>query len=346
MGFTKFCAALLNHPNTELQAIPQTILDQVLCLYLLAFHSSPASISSSPGESTSRGCCRVVLAADPLPAGRLRAPPSKFPPVWLGFVSQGLEALSGPRSSSITRRAAGFPMLFLCIVSGENPAQARPLLTRCIQTLLALATMALPQDWDQTLDLPQVTAVHADPFAVKASLGMGRSIQSPTKGSVCVGYCSMRLSVPGAARLSSTRSLQVCALHVLQTLVRGAGLGAALLRHATPMVALALRGLSSPCWAMRNAAIQLFSEYPSFAPCLLSLLAITSTLAPWVNPCSSAHGETGTRTAPRSTGACPHPFFWVDPSAGMWHYPSGMFDVSPPCRCSHHTAAGPEAEQH
>ncbi|OXB85061.1 UNVERIFIED_CONTAM: hypothetical protein H355_016183 [Colinus virginianus] len=146
MGFTKFCAALLNHPDTELQAIPQTILDQ------------------------------------------------------------GLEALSGPRSSSITRRAAGFPMLFLCIVSGENPAQARPLLTRCIQTLLALATMALPQDWDQTLDLPQV-----------------------------------------------------CALHVLQTLVRGAGLGTAVLRHATPMVALALQGLGSPCWAMRNAAIQLFS---------------------------------------------------------------------------------------
>ncbi|XP_065595023.1 tRNA (32-2'-O)-methyltransferase regulator THADA-like [Cyrtonyx montezumae] len=146
MGFTKFCAALLNHPNTELQAIPQTMLDQ------------------------------------------------------------GLEALSGPRSSSITRRAAGFPMLFLCIVSGENPAQARPLLTRCIQTLLALATMALPQDWDQTLDLPQV-----------------------------------------------------CALHVLQTLVRGAGLGTAVLRHATPMVALALQGLGSPCWAMRNAAIQLFS---------------------------------------------------------------------------------------
>ncbi|XP_056215397.1 thyroid adenoma-associated protein homolog [Falco biarmicus] len=150
MGFTKFCAALLNHPDAELQAIPQTVLEQ------------------------------------------------------------GLEALSGPRSSSITRRAAGFPMLFLCIVSGEAPALTRPLLTRCIQTLLALATMALPQDWDQTLDLPQV-----------------------------------------------------CALHVLQTLVRGAGLGGALLRHATPMVALALRGLGSPCWAMRNAAIQLFSALTS-----------------------------------------------------------------------------------
>ncbi|XP_074743348.1 tRNA (32-2'-O)-methyltransferase regulator THADA-like isoform X1 [Strix uralensis] len=150
MGFTKFCAALLNHPDAELQAIPQTMLEQ------------------------------------------------------------GLEALSGPRSSSITRRAAGFPMLFLCIVSGEAPAQARPLLTRCVQTLLALATTALPQDWDQTLDLPQV-----------------------------------------------------CALHVLQTLVRGTGLGSALLRHVTPMVALALRGLSSPCWAMRNAAIQLFSALTS-----------------------------------------------------------------------------------
>ncbi|XP_064322676.1 LOW QUALITY PROTEIN: tRNA (32-2'-O)-methyltransferase regulator THADA-like [Phalacrocorax carbo] len=150
MGFTKFCTALLNHPDTELQAIPQTMLEQ------------------------------------------------------------GLEALSGPRSSSITRRAAGFPMLFLCIVSGEAPTQTRPLLTRCVQTLLALATTALPQDWDQTLDLPQV-----------------------------------------------------CAVHVLQTLVRGAGLGGALLRHATPMVALALRGLSSPCWAMRNAAIQLFSALTS-----------------------------------------------------------------------------------
>ncbi|OPJ74843.1 hypothetical protein AV530_018356 [Patagioenas fasciata monilis] len=150
MGFTKFCAALLNHPDTELQAIPQTMLEQ------------------------------------------------------------GLEALSGPRSSSITRRAAGFPMLFLCIVSGEDPAQARPLLARCIHALLALATTALPQDWDQTLDLPQV-----------------------------------------------------CALHVLQTLVRGTGLGSALLRHTTPMVALALRGLASPCWAMRNAAIQLFSALTS-----------------------------------------------------------------------------------
>ncbi|XP_051490217.1 thyroid adenoma-associated protein homolog isoform X2 [Apus apus] len=150
MGFTKFCAALLNHPDAELRAIPQTMLEQ------------------------------------------------------------GLEALSGPRSSSITRRAAGFPMLFLCIVSGEAPAQARPLLTRCVQTLLALATTALPQDWDQTLDLPQV-----------------------------------------------------CALHVLQTLVRGTGLGSALLRHVTPMMALALQGLGSPCWAMRNAAIQLFSALMS-----------------------------------------------------------------------------------
>ncbi|XP_031983903.1 thyroid adenoma-associated protein homolog isoform X2 [Corvus moneduloides] len=172
MGFTKFCAALLNHPDPELQAIPRAVLEQ--------------------------GSCRFQVTGVRPQLG------------WVLFLCQGLEALSGPRSSSVTRRAAGFPMLFLCVVSGEAPAQARPLLTRCIQTLLTLATTALPQDWDQTLDLPQV-----------------------------------------------------CALHVLQTLVRGAGLGGAVLCHATPMMALALRGLGSPCWAMRNAAIQLFSALTS-----------------------------------------------------------------------------------
>lgn len=89
---------------------------------------------------------------------------------WILFLCQGLEALGGPRSSSITRRAAGFPMLFLCIVSGEAPAQARPLLTRCIQTLLSLAATALPQDWDQTLDLPQVSVAL---LAAGAPLGTG-----------------------------------------------------------------------------------------------------------------------------------------------------------------------------
>ncbi|KYO25481.1 thyroid adenoma-associated protein-like protein [Alligator mississippiensis] len=146
MGFTKFCAALLNHPDAELQAIPGTIL------------------------------------------------------------AQGLDLLSGPRSSSITRRAAGFPMLFLCILVGEDSTRSRPLLAHCIQTLLVLANTPLPQNWDQTLDLPQVSA-----------------------------------------------------LHVLQTLVRGSGLGNALLQYVTPMMSLFLKALGSPCWAMRNAAIQLFS---------------------------------------------------------------------------------------
>lgn len=60
MGFTKFCAALLNHPDTEMQAIPQTILDQVL---MLAFHSSPASVSSSPGEVLQAGGCGLHQAS-------------------------------------------------------------------------------------------------------------------------------------------------------------------------------------------------------------------------------------------------------------------------------------------
>lgn len=73
--------------------------------------------------------------------------------------------------------------------------------------------------------------------------------------------------------LNPSRSPQVCALHVLQTLVHGTGLGSALLWHTTPMVALSLRGLGSPCWAMRNAAIQLFSEYRGERSCGVLTLA-------------------------------------------------------------------------
>ncbi|XP_066466034.1 tRNA (32-2'-O)-methyltransferase regulator THADA-like isoform X2 [Tiliqua scincoides] len=146
MGFTKFCAALLRHPDPDLQEIPREVLDQ------------------------------------------------------------GLALLSSPRSSSVTRRAAGFPMLFLCIVAGEDPPKSHPLLAHCIQTLLALAGTPIHQDWDQTLDLPQVSAVH-----------------------------------------------------VLQTLVRGSGLGTALHPYVTSMVTLSLKALGSPSWAMRNAAIQLLS---------------------------------------------------------------------------------------
>ncbi|XP_061458586.1 tRNA (32-2'-O)-methyltransferase regulator THADA-like isoform X2 [Rhineura floridana] len=120
-------------------------------------------------------------------------------------LEQGLALLNSPRSCSVTRRAAGFPMLFLCIVVGEDPAKPRPLLASCLERLLALAGEPLPKDWDQTVDLPQVSAVH-----------------------------------------------------VLQTLVRGSGLGTALHQYITPMVTLFLEALGSPSWAMRNAAIQLF----------------------------------------------------------------------------------------
>uniref|UniRef100_A0A8C5RG15 Thyroid adenoma-associated protein homolog n=1 Tax=Laticauda laticaudata TaxID=8630 RepID=A0A8C5RG15_LATLA len=121
------------------------------------------------------------------------------------MLTEGLALLSSPRGSSITRRAAGFPMLFLCIVTGEDPAESRPLLTHCIQTLLTLADQPISHSSDQTVDLPQVSAIH-----------------------------------------------------VLQTLVRGSNLGPALQQHITSLMMLVLKALSSPSWAMRNAANQLF----------------------------------------------------------------------------------------
>lgn len=47
-------------------------------------------------------------------------------------------------------------MLILCVVSAEEASKSRPLLARSMETLLDTAKMPLPDDWDQTLDLPQV----------------------------------------------------------------------------------------------------------------------------------------------------------------------------------------------
>ncbi|KAM4708595.1 tRNA (32-2'-O)-methyltransferase regulator THADA-like [Discoglossus pictus] len=120
------------------------------------------------------------------------------------LMEQALAQSRSQRSLSVTRRAAGFPVLLQCILCAEGPQH--PLLETCVSSLLALAEETLPSDWDQTRDLPQVSAVHA-----------------------------------------------------LQTMLRTAGLRSVLLKHAVPMMSLALRALRSCCWAMRNAALQLFS---------------------------------------------------------------------------------------
>ncbi|XP_034026181.1 thyroid adenoma-associated protein homolog [Thalassophryne amazonica] len=123
------------------------------------------------------------------------------------MLQQGLQVLQSPPSTSVTRRAAGLPMLILCIVSAEEASKSRPLLTNSIHVLLKTARTPLPQSWDQTLDLTQV-----------------------------------------------------CAVHTLQVLMRGSGLGVAVLHFAPAVAVLSLTLLSSPCWAMRNAALQLYSS--------------------------------------------------------------------------------------
>ncbi|XP_007435523.1 thyroid adenoma-associated protein homolog isoform X1 [Python bivittatus] len=92
------------------------------------------------------------------------------------MLTQGLDLLNSPRGSSITRRAAGFPMLFLCIVAGEDPAKSRPLLAHCIWTLLTLALEPISHSSDQTVDLPQVSAVHVLQTLVRGS-NLGPALQ-------------------------------------------------------------------------------------------------------------------------------------------------------------------------
>ncbi|XP_039515699.1 thyroid adenoma-associated protein homolog isoform X2 [Pimephales promelas] len=128
----------------------------------------------------------------------------EIPPL---ILQQGLSVLQSPRSTSVTRRAAGLPMLILGVLAAEDSSKSRPLLACTINTLLNTAKAPLPKDWDQTLDLPQV-----------------------------------------------------CAVHTLQALVKGSSLGVAVLQYTPVVAVLSLTLLSSPCWAMRNAALQLYSS--------------------------------------------------------------------------------------
>nr|XP_061803888.1 tRNA (32-2'-O)-methyltransferase regulator THADA-like [Nerophis lumbriciformis] len=123
------------------------------------------------------------------------------------MLQQALLVVTSPSCTSVTRRAAGLPMLILCVLSAEEASKARPLLAHSMQILLDTARIPLAENWDQTRDLPQV-----------------------------------------------------CAVHTLQALVRGSGLGVAILKFAPTVTILALTLLSSPCWAMRNAALQLYSS--------------------------------------------------------------------------------------
>lgn len=130
-------------------------------------------------------------------------------------------------------------MLILCVVSAGEACKARSLLAHSMQTLLDTAKRPLPENWDQTIDLPQVCQHRSAWEDVALWNHKDRS--------------DHMLSFP----------LQVCAVHTMQALVRGSGVGVAVLQFAPAVAICSLTLLSSPCWAMRNAALQLFSKSPA-----------------------------------------------------------------------------------
>ncbi|KAM9447169.1 tRNA (32-2'-O)-methyltransferase regulator THADA isoform 2-T2 [Clarias gariepinus] len=107
-------------------------------------------------------CTALLISTDP----KHREIPNRI-------LQQGLCVLQTPRSTSVTRRAAGLPMLILGVLAAEESGTSHPLLAHSIHTLLETARAPLPQNWDQTLDLPQVCAVHTVQALVKgSSLGL------------------------------------------------------------------------------------------------------------------------------------------------------------------------------
>ncbi|KPP59772.1 hypothetical protein Z043_122276, partial [Scleropages formosus] len=150
-------------------------------------------------------------------------------------------------------------MLVLGIVAAEETNKTRPLLALCVRTLMDTASSPLPEDWDQTLDLPQV-----------CDNGFG------------CAFCPF---------------CQVCAVHTLQALVRGSALGMAMLQYAAAVTILSLKLLSSPYWAMRNAALQLYTSVLYVTQFLLPFLG--SLCSRLLGPCLGGDdGSTHHRMSP------------------------------------------------
>lgn len=191
--------------------------------------------------------------------------------------------MQSPRSTSVTRRAAGLPVLILCVLSAAEGSKAKPLLAHSIQTLLETAKTPLPERWDQTLDLPQVC-------------GQGNKKED----SVCVCVCVTDVIV--------FFPFQVCAVHTLQALVRGSGLGVAVLQFAPAVAMLSLTLLSSPCWAMRNAALQLYSKTPAHSGSCLTFTPDTTGIQMCFQVlCARGCSVSGpaARSVARPSTACP-----------------------------------------
>lgn len=90
MGFTKFCAALLNHTDPELQAIPRAVLEQVQYSLCPLFPVCPRVVSQCPlslGQAPSWQL-RCWGGAGALVAGQLQVPGDTWPATArVGFVS-------------------------------------------------------------------------------------------------------------------------------------------------------------------------------------------------------------------------------------------------------------------
>lgn len=94
MGFTKFCAALLNQPDAELQAIPQTMLEQVPCSFRPTFPLCPGESQGCPptlGRAPAwQPRCHTTGLVRPVPSlqSSCRLQPAGFQPYlrWVLFL--------------------------------------------------------------------------------------------------------------------------------------------------------------------------------------------------------------------------------------------------------------------
>ncbi|CAG8542666.1 17838_t:CDS:10 [Funneliformis caledonium] len=125
----------------------------------------------------------------------------ELPKIWLENSFSNINT----NSISITRRSAGLPLCILAIVSSE-PKNCKVLLPWNMKALIEIGSQAPSEDFNQTIDLPQVHA-----------------------------------------------------FNILRTIFMDAKLGTDVLPYISDGFTLAIKGFSSPSWAVRNCSVMLFS---------------------------------------------------------------------------------------
>eukprot|EP00117_Sycon_ciliatum_P015322 scpid10209/ scgid3647/ Thyroid adenoma-associated protein homolog len=163
-------------------------------------------------------------------------------------------------------------VLMKCRLKGAIESCALAFTRHCAHLLASShpSLLAQPKTWLQqileTARNPHTAAVSITRLSAGLPLIIQSIVRSEPRASkhpllhMCVEELLSTASIPVSSEVNQTKDFpQVHACNMLRALVRDTALGDEMLMFASRSLVLALDGLSSPSWAMRNASTLLFS---------------------------------------------------------------------------------------